>query len=419
MNKITQHIQSSKFYSSEYNYFVACSGGVDSLVLLSTFHSLGHAVTAIHVNYNLRGKDSIEDMDFLKSFCLERKIPFLKKEIYLSEELKEGGNLQEKARNFRYDWFRKILAEKPKNRILLGHHLNDQIETFWMNICRDSGVMGLSGMQESNDGIFRPFLRFKKQEIISIARENNLNWREDLSNASNKYKRNFFRNEVIPFLEKEIPSISQDVELLTKTFQAKQGTIEDVVKPFLLQIRTSHHLSHLDFKKLDELEKIELARMLNVSFEHFFRLDELLYSSRGKKINLDHHENYSAIVNQADLFEFIPINSPAIPSFKIEKTSELPTEFDKTSIYLDEQKINGELNLRKWKVGDRISPIGMHGSQLISDIIKDKKLSANEKKEVLVLSDEKNIHWCVGHKIGRIAIASKNSDSIIKISIAH
>ena len=162
MHRIEKHIQSNWSHLSSKAISIACSGGLDSMVLLALFCKLELDVNVLHVNYKLRGQDSEDDEKFVRKFCQSKSIKCEVRQIDLNEHLKSGGNLQQKARDFRYKWFQEIANGSDNNRIALAQHADDQVETFFINLARKSGIMGLACMPEENNGIIRPLLPFKK-----------------------------------------------------------------------------------------------------------------------------------------------------------------------------------------------------------------------------------------------------------------
>ena len=113
MHRIEQHIESNWSHVKSTPISVACSGGLDSIVLAFVLNKLKFEVKVIHVNYQLRGEDSELDAQFVEQFCSSAKIPFEKRTIDLNSELKNGGNLQDLARNVRYNWFKEIIIKTP------------------------------------------------------------------------------------------------------------------------------------------------------------------------------------------------------------------------------------------------------------------------------------------------------------------
>ena len=159
----------------------------------------------------------------------------------LNKKLEDGGNLQSVAREFRYAWFKEIIDEGAS--VVLAHHADDQIETFFLNMARNAGIMGLAAMPEENNGIYRPLLAFSKKDLIKYAENHDLKWREDSSNASNKYRRNLLRNKLLPELNNEIPTLSDSVKELILRFQQMQSILENNIAPIVKTIKDNNQLS--------------------------------------------------------------------------------------------------------------------------------------------------------------------------------
>lgn len=414
MLNLNSHIKKNWDQLRDRNLYVACSGGLDSMVLL---HLLAEhfSVSVIHVNYQLRGEDSELDAQFVSDTCKSLNIPCEIRTVDLGKQLESGGNLQEVARDFRYQWFNEISTKDGNARVVLAHHANDQVETFFLNLARKSGVMGLSCMKSEHKQIIRPLLDFMKQNLIKYAESNGIKWREDVSNESSKYRRNRLRNELIPAIKEEIPSIETSVLTLIKAFQGLQKSLEVSVQTALSGIQATATLPFDDYTQLNSLERIELIRQLGLSATVALRIEKLYQSEKGKRIELS-HDGYSAVVRDHTQFTFLRTDDE-LPTLVCEMLTHIPDQFSKDNIYLDAEKINGPLVIRKWELSDRIAPIGMTGSQLISDIIKDAHLTAQQKQEVVVLRDDTEIHACFGLKVGRSAIAKKNTEHIVKCSL--
>jgi tRNA(Ile)-lysidine synthase len=421
MNNILQHITQKWAHLSTKKIFLACSGGVDSMTLLSIFKSVNWDVEVLHVNYQLRGADSESDQELVQNTCKTLNIPFHLKKIKLQTILdKKGGNLQEIARQVRYDFFEEKRNLSPNNFIALGHHQDDQIETFFMHIARKSGIMGMACMPDEHHQFIRPLLPFSKEEIIHFAEKTGVKWREDYTNKTNKYTRNILRNILLPELQIKIPSLNESVLLLIDKFQKTQSLLEEKVKPILEEIKSTNQLAFVLYDQLIEEEKVEILRQLGQKAVLLKKLDAIRHSQKGKQILLDSSNTpFSSIIREENNFQFIlkeKLNH-TLPTLYIEEVSQLPLTFSPNEIYIDPSKISGELNVRKWKNGDRMSPIGMKGSKLLSDIIKDAKVDFNKKKDILILEDEKQIVWCIGIRCSKHVIAKEDSSKIWKINL--
>lgn len=413
MRSVSKHTRNLWKELSNKKLFLACSGGVDSMVLMHMLSTLKCNLSVIHVNYQLRGEASNQDASLVESTCRQLNIPVHIRTVNLKKKLENGGNLQDEARKVRYDWFFEILAKDSNNRIALAHHQDDQVETFFMNLARKSGVLGLACMKPEHGGIVRPLLDFSKAEILKYAESNLIKWREDQSNASNAYTRNRLRNEFIPFLKTEIPNLSSSVSFLTDSFQKTQGELEQNVRALVESIRKTNLISIKAFKALSEWEQVELLRQLNISASYVSRILDL--TERGKQLEFN-NSDFDSLVLDEDQYTFLKTETFSF-QLTLEEIISLPKEFNKDMAYFDASKIDGELKARKWTIGDRISPLGMSGSQLISDIIKDAKITSNSKKNQLVVHDDESILWCVGLKISRKAIATPESDKIVRCSV--
>jgi tRNA(Ile)-lysidine synthase len=396
--------------------FLACSGGVDSMVLLHLLVKAEFQITVLHVNYHLRGEDSKVDEQFVKSSCEKWSLPFYSKSVDTKKILREeGGNLQDVARKIRYDWFREITDQNADNFILLAHHNDDQVETFFQHIARKSGIIGLAGMLENHNQILRPLLNFSKEEILEFAKSHQISWREDVSNTKNDYTRNKLRNVLLPEVLVQIPTIKESVLTLVKAFQDTQQDLELKVKPIVLNVIETQKLSHVNFDHLSEFEQVEVLRSLRIRQTAISELQKLRKSQKGKKMHLDGFDIYQD--TDCFLFKNSGTNKEEEEKWKVcqQKVDVLPSHFNLDEIYVDLSKIKGELKLRKWQISDRMKPIGMQGSKLISDILTEAKLPTIEKENSLLLVDDEKIIWCVGLKISREALSNLESEVIIKI----
>ncbi len=422
MSKLDQHIIQNWSLLSSKKIFLGCSGGVDSMTLLSILHKAKWDFEVLHVNYQLRGKDSEADQQLVEETCKKLAIPCHVYRIDLQAQLdKSGGNLQEKARIVRYDFFESKKQLSENNYIVLAQHEDDQIETFFMHLARKSGIMGMACMPTEHHRIIRPLLPFSKEEIIHYAQQNNVEWREDYSNKTNKYVRNILRNIILPDLQNQIPSLKKSILLLIEKFQETQNELEKKITPLINEVNDHQQISFAVYDALNEVEKIELFRQLGQKAGLAEEVNKIRFSQKGKRIAFEtaSHSLFYGILREDLYFQFLRLksNPSDIPELTIEKVYQLPAKYSKDVIYLDASKIKGKLKLRKWLPGDRMKPLGMKGSKLLSDVIKDAKTPSNQKENILVLVDDEKILWCVGIRISGEAVTTEESEEIWKVSI--
>jgi tRNA(Ile)-lysidine synthase len=202
---------------------------------------------------------------------------------------------------------------------------------------------------------------------------------------------------------------------LISIFQQNQQIIEKVATPLVSSIRSTEIWRFTDFDCLSNEVKVEVLRQLSMRVSVLNEMNKMRNSAIGKFIRIDG----KLITVREHGFEFLEtiFQKSIQPKIEIQSVDQLPTEFLKDEIYLDETKVSGKLTLRNWRIGDRISPIGMQGSKLVSSILKEAKLNAIQKQTAYVLTDDTDILWLVGLKIGRKSIATTQSDQIIRVRI--
>jgi tRNA(Ile)-lysidine synthase len=410
MRNIETHIKAFLQPYHNQRIALACSGGIDSMVLLNALIKSNLRPTVLHVNYHLRGEDSDLDAIFIKSYCSEHGLDYFDLNKDLKSHLKTyGGNLQQEARNVRYDFFDAF--DDGNTKILLAHHADDQIETFFLNLARGGGMMGLSCMLEKNDRYLRPLLPFFKKEIHAYALNENLKWREDVSNEKLDYSRNKLRNVFIPEMETYHPNLKRDVLYLIEKFQENQSALELKIKPIFDALLKTKILEFQIFDFLSHDEIHELLRMFDIKPSYVSRLSELRKKENGKFLKLSvsgSNGKIQKIFRENGAFRFVlkDDETEITNQLVIEKNVQLPKSFDKQVIYLNPEKITGELKLRKWVDGDRIKPIGLSGSKLVSDILKDAKVPLAFRENQWVVHDDKNLLWLVGYAVSREALAN-------------
>ncbi len=386
--------------------FVGCSGGIDSMVLVHFLIKNGFNIHVLHVNYQKREKESEGDMEFIRTFCKKNSIPFDCK-IYNGNTT---GNFQENARKFRYKFFESFLKEKDV--IALAHHADDQIETFFMNTMRQSGIVGLACMPIVRGSYIRPFLHLSKADIFEYAVKHKIEWREDSSNQTSNYLRNKWRLEFLPEMEKECPELRSSVLTLIAVFQETQRELEQKIAPIAAIIEKTNRFDLSN--ELSSEELFELWRQLKQPSQFFQRFEELKTYSKGKFIETPRYK----IFNEGNYLSFVDMTVElTIPEFNTCSVEELPAYFSKSEIYLNPEKIRGKLVIRKWEKGDKIAPVGVKGTQTVAQIIRDSKIPFSERATILVVHDDETIHWVVGLKVGKKAISQNGDDRILRLML--
>lgn len=368
------------------DYWIACSGGVDSVVLVRLFKELNKNFGILHCNFKLRRGDSEKDENFVRELADEIEVPFQVKVFDVRNYIKEnGGNTQLAARNLRYQWFEEVKV-KLNTKIVLGHHKDDQIETFFLQLRRGGKLRGLSCMPNSMNGYIRPLLNYSKDEIYKLARINNWSWREDSSNFRNYYKRNLYRNELIPCFENNNFDKEKVTELVADFQSVLKFTNDYLTQNF--DFKSDISISFKSWNAFPEWMKHEFLRLVNCSKISSNEIARIERSQKGKYLC----GNDTKIWNEGDHFKFQKQSTLREAKIEIEVKVVIFKDvvFEQDCLYLDGEKLSGKLSARYWQNGDVFQPIGMKGTKTISKFLRDKKIQSSRKRKTPVLVDENN-----------------------------
>jgi len=401
-------------------YILAVSGGLDSMVMLALFEKMKFPFEVAHVNYQLRGLESDKDQSFVEDYCGRKGLIMHACKSNLSEYIKVNkGNLQQEDRRIRYDFFRNITANSKDSVVVTAHHQDDQLETFWLMLGRSAGMSGLSGMAVLSNSIYRPLLDFSKNELLEYAIENSIEWREDASNQKNDYQRNLWRNELLPYLHTQIPSLKASVLCLMDCFKKEQVLLDKKVHIVLSKLKKSNCLNFNDYDQLTTHQLIEIFKSVEIPLLKLIDLNKIRFSQKGKAITIETvGSNILQIIREEDYFYFAPKHqNEVLPQLIVLSENYIPAVLSKNIVFLDKDKLQGELTLRLWKKGDRINLIGLKGSKLVSDILSDAKIPNYMRKSQCVVVDESRIIACLGLAVGRDCIADQHSRAIISIRL--
>ena len=420
LEKLTPEYSAKKF-------ILAISGGVDSMVLLDGFNKLNLNIEVAHFNFQLRGKESDADEELVKEICSKNNVPFNNNTgdtaTYASEK---GLSIQEAARELRYNWFFNLLKEKNADYIVTGHHADDSIETFFINLLRGSGIKGLCGIKNTQQ-IIRPLLPISRLKIGQYAKTNNVYFRNDSSNKSLKYKRNFIRNKIIPELNKESEASSSSIlKSIGHLAQANEYLENKLVEDAEKITSTSGNTIFIETKQL--IENIVLYSALSKYGFNQSQVESIQLDTKaiGKKHYSSTHEllvdrNQLAIQplerQLPGVFEIPALGDYNIP-FRIrlniiEKPASLRTE--KNTILIDADTIKLPLKIRKWEEGDSFVPFGMKGKKKLSDFFIDEKFSQFEKEDSWLLISNNEVVWLINHRLDDRNKVSSNTINVLQI----
>lgn len=419
-----------------HSYLLAVSGGVDSMVLAHFFNELrdsGCEFQIAHINYKLRGEDSDLDQKTVQDFCEKNDIKF---HLYVVSEKdqKPENSIQLWARELRYNFFKQIQQKENLDFLVTAHHLNDQLETFIINLSKAAGINGLSGIPSNDNNILRPFLHYTKEEIYQFAKENNIEYREDLSNKKSDYLRNKIRLEITPKLletnDHFLENFKKSVVYLNHTKDFVQEQIKEIENKLTIFNKGQKILSkdklnrESDFVKFEilkqygftreeEIAKIFKAENSSSFFSKEYQLivhrNELILKQRKENEELREEDNILLI----ERFDFSE-NQIAIPLQNIiEDIEEINKDFEWD---FDAEKLRFPLQLRRQQDGDEFFPTGFSGKKKVSKFFRDEKLSILARQKIWVLTDSENsVLGVIPLRQDRRNAKNENTHKVLKI----
>ncbi len=310
-----------KLFSGGESLVVGISGGADSVclveLLLAVQKKFDLEIKLVHINYHLRGEESDGDEKFVREFAkgkglelevvqyveiIDTKPPKVLVPRTLTpftQGVEDSANLEERLRDFRYEVFEKIREEQECDWIVVGHHQDDQVETFLMNLFRGAGIEGLKGMKviSENRKILRPLLKFNKIEIKEFLDSIEQEWREDESNKDNTFLRNRIRNELIPEIEQKYSSnFGKRVGGVTKQLQCSLKITEEVIgTAYESVVNKKDTLLIVDVEKFSslnsevkplvfrEIVKEIKGNLKNISENNYREFEKIVKSEKGKR----------------------------------------------------------------------------------------------------------------------------------------
>lgn len=413
---------------------VACSGGLDSVVLTHLCVKSNLSIGLAHCNFGLRGTESDEDQRFVENLARTLDIPFFFTHFdTLGYVKKNRVSVQVAARELRYAWFNDLLKEESYGYVATAHHMDDSLETFIINLSRGTGIEGLKGIPEKSGQIVRPLLPFTRAEIYAYALEEHLQWREDSSNKETKYVRNKVRHQIVPLFKEVHPTFLEN-------FKTTQGYLKDsaaILENHLWEVKQRLFKPYengfkISIEGLTALQPLMgyLHGLFNVyGFTAWKDIAALLTSMSGKEITSATHrliKDREHILLQRitglDTSHYeLDILKDAIKepvSIRIENVAEI-TETGNSILYADKETLNSKLTVRKCKKGDYFYPLGLQGKKKVSKFFKDEKMDAVAKENQWLLCSGDDIVWIIGKRGDDRFKVTPKTKTILKFTIAE
>jgi tRNA(Ile)-lysidine synthase len=418
IRKISKYIENHQLLQLNDKIIVGLSGGADSVALLHTLRCLDYSCIAAHCNFHLRGKESDRDETFAREEARKLNIPFYKKDFDTTAYAEQNRiSIEMAARELRYQWFEKLRKELYAQVIAVGHHQDDSIETFLLNLIRGTGIRGLSGIHPKNGSIIRPLLAVNRYEIVQWLAKQKIEYQTDSTNLSDEYTRNFIRLRVLPLLKELNPAIN---EAILRT----SGHLSDLEKLYLTWVENERK------QLIDKQKRISIPQLLKSAapqsllyelikpygftsplsdsiFESLQKQSGKVFDAPDSDYRIVKDRNFLLLTTQKqkdNVCYTVNANDTLSHPIHLKTHTEEVNQSSgilkkKTIAFLDYDQLAFPLTLRTWNEGDWFIPFGMKGHKKLSDYFSDRKFSRIQKDQTWLLCSGSDIVWIVGERI--------------------
>jgi tRNA(Ile)-lysidine synthase len=448
---LKRFVQSNGLIQKGSNVLTAVSGGVDSVVMLDLLARLSSEwnleLAILHVNHQLRGRESAGDEKFVERLAEHYKVRMYTARVRTRDEAaRKKISIQEAARHLRYAFFVAKRLELSADVVATAHNANDNAETMFLNFLRGTGIDGVAGipLQRRDDAIVRPLLFATRPEIAAYAMEKKLKYREDSSNRTDKYSRNFVRRKIFPLLEKRLnPSLVKTFSNSSRVFRNCADFLEEYVggvypkvvtggeDEFCFQ-REALRRQHAYVQQM-VVHRAFVEKGIELSAERVLSLVSLLHGEKGSRIDCG---NGWTAESGADHILLSRRRPGSAFSYLLEKEGTVTSDFFSLSVrkcrnvpnklgvdssieYVDAGKVRFPLRVRSWRQGDAFVPLGMKHRKKVSDLFVDLKISRTAKERIPIVESNGNIVWIAGCRIDDRYKITPSSHGAYKLSISE
>lgn len=410
---------------------LAVSGGADSMCTLFLLHQLGYDIEVAHANFGLRGAESDDDEAFVRQQSELLKVPCHVRRFKLGDV--ESG-IQETARNLRYAWFDELFQNGTFRYVVTGHNATDQVETVLWNQIRGTGLTGFTGIPPKRGIFIRPMLSFTSEEIRTFMVSNQLPFRNDSSNASDKYTRNYIRHHILPTIQQLEPNIEERInsnaEQVVQWLELYQHALNILIQPHVNQEDNGHFSISMSGIQSFPQPQLALYAILNTHGLSIPNCREMLKNPvAGNRYEFGEVE----ISTMQDRWHISLHRASWMPIEIVEEGEFIIREYvmrleiveggldqliaDASIAQFDLSLVDLPLTIRPWRTGDALQPLGFNGTKLLSDIFNEQKVPVHKRNQIPVVEQDGRILWVAGYRQSEFGKLSLSTKRILTLSI--
>jgi len=454
LRQISETIRDNRLFCRGDTVVVAVSGGADSVALLdilSALINLRLSLVVAHLNHGLRGTESDGDAAFVEELAARYRLPFELRRVDVKELSNQRKlSLEEAGRMARYEWFNTVARSCAARKIALGHHADDQAETFLLRLFRGSGTTGLSSMRLLTSGRYvRPLLLLTRAEILAYLERRGLSCRHDSSNDETVFLRNRIRHECLPYLRTFNPAISERLNNAAEILAADETVLETLIDQLFPRISESDSAGVvLDLKAVRaELPGVRFrlyrrallllrGDLARIATNHLKQVDQLVHSSRTQ--GQQSLPGGFTAMRCYDMLHFLPtgeaqgkeaweivIGGPgsyALPDGRIISVRMTTPPESWGSVpsfrsFFDPATVPFPWTLRTFRPGDRFQPFGMTGTRKVKDFFIDRKIPLLLRRQIPLLFSGEDLIWVCGLRVSESGRVQSGTHEVVEVEI--
>ncbi|MBO4813708.1 MAG: tRNA lysidine(34) synthetase TilS [Muribaculaceae bacterium] len=438
--KVSAKIEQGDLLNPSQPVLVALSGGADSVALLLALQELGFECVAAHCNFHLRGEESDRDEAFVRALCRERGVPCVVTHFDVPAYQREHGVSMEMAcRELRYEWFEEMRVSNNCQAIAVAHHSDDNVETFFLNLFRGTGMAGLTGMKPRNGLVVRPLLEVSRSDIEAFLAELGQDYVTDSTNSENVALRNRLRNVVLPAVDQMFPEGRKQLLVTMEHLNEYEHLYCELINQIVTQNAESADSNGfvLPYEVIAGFQQKSLL-LYEIARPYGMNRTQCEQAIAGQE------EGRSGYYYSGTHYMHISRGSIIIRPLVVADSEQYPLDFSDmselpvilqmrliTDAPFDPAQVNGTTSvafdasilqservvLRHWQEGDSMVPFGMHGHKLLSDLFTDNKLDKEQKKNVWILEADGVIVWVLGIRAANAFKVQPGSTDYILLSV--
>ena len=446
IHKIKNTIIRENLIQKNDKILIGLSGGADSVLLFNVLYQLkddlGFEIKTCYINHSYR-VTADRDENFSREISEEKNVQFFSKKVDMKQfSIDNSISLEDSGRILRYNCFNKILETENFNKIAVAHHLDDQVETFFLHLFRGSGIDGLCGIQYRNKNVIRPLLDVSKNEILNYLDSNNIEYVTDETNFIADVKRNKIRLEMLPYIQENFNnSINESIYRTINILQDSKEIIDDITNLKFEKLVSQRNGEYSIDVKLFEIEKTSIQRNIirkllielngsnqNIRMAYIDNIIELFDLKNGREYifkDYSFFKSYDKVIirenvdnkkSQSVKFELgtIIFGDFKISSYLTKNTNIKPS---RNKMVFDSKILSHNLVLRRRENGDRIKLKGF--TKKIKDVFIDNKVLQIERDNYPILSDEENIYAILSLKRSNLYMKNSNSKEVLVIEVTY